>query len=239
MKYDQSHRLATSTDGKDRDWAFVHLFNTTLEWTVDLSTIPCGLNATFYSAKQSVGSQYVDACATNPSETEFDFMEANRDSWHTTLHLKVNDCGQAPPIGYGGTISKPEYLFKDTNGSTQNTYGAGDEFTINTLLPFQAKIVQTVNEQQQLVSVALSLTQNTRGVSVKLDSSNEEYPGWLQKFGEEINDTASDYGNVFYWSLWTGGLDWLESPPCPQGASTPTSDTDQYKISNIQVTSNT
>lgn len=239
IKYDQPHRLATSTDGKDRDWAFVPLFNTTLEWTVDLSTIPCGLNATFYSAKERVGSQYADACATNPPDTEFDFMEANRDSWHTTLHLKINDCGQAPPIGYGGTISNPEYMFKDAKGSVENTYGPGDQYTINTLLPFQAKIVQTVNAQQQLTSVELTLTQNTQSVSVTLDSSNEEYKGWLQEFGNEINNTTADYGNVFYWSLWTGGLDWLESPPCPAGASSPTTDADQYKISNIQVTSNT
>lgn len=238
IKYDQSHRLATSSNGTDKNWAFVPLFNTTLEWTVDLSTIPCGLNATFYSAKEQVGNTYADACATNPSETEFDFMEANRESWHTTLHCKENDCGQAPPIGYGGTISDPRYMFQDAKGSVKNTYGAGTQYTINTLMPFQAKLIQTVNDQKQLIAVKLTLTQNGQSIFAKIDSSNEEYPGKLQAFGEELDNTTLTYGNTFYWSLWTGGLDWLEAPPCPQGASAPTSDTDQYKISAITVTTN-
>lgn len=242
LAYNQSHRLATSSDGQDKDWAFVPLFNKTIQWTVDLSTVPCGLNATFYSTNLQQGQAYADACATNPGATEFDFMEANQYAWHSTLHLKSNDCGQAPPIGYGGTINNPKYLFTDTSTTSQtNTYGPGTQFSINTLLPFTATITQTVDSSTgNLTVVNVALTQTgasgtTRKITAQWDVTNEEYPGWLTQFGQQINDTSSTNGNVLFWSLWTGGLDWLESPPCPVGASASTDTSYVYSISDISI----
>lgn len=235
LQYNQSHRLATSSNGQDTQWAFVPLFNKTIEWTVDLSTVPCGLNATFYSGKETIGSAYADACATNPSATEFDLMEANQSSWHTTLHLKDNDCGSAPPIGFGGTINDPKYLFKNPDGSVDNTYGYGSDYTINTEKPFTAKIEQKVNDENVLESLTLTLTQGDKSIEAGFDSSNEEYPGWLQKFGEELNDVTEETGNVLFWSLWTGGLDWLESPPCPNGSSAATDPGFSYTISDMSI----
>jgi hypothetical protein len=244
MVYNSSHRLATSTNGQDQNWAFVPLFNKTIQWTVDLSTIPCGLNATFYSCNLKQGQSYADACATNPSATEFDFMEANQSAWHTTLHLQNNDCGSAPPIGIGGTISDSKYLFKNADGTTTNTYGLGIQYTINTQFPFTAAITQTVDSNGVLQKVQLTLAQsqsqlngigNGGQITAQWDETNEEYPGWLAAFGNEINTTSTTNGNVLFWSLWTGGLDWLESPPCPCGASAPTSDQDNYVISDMQI----
>jgi hypothetical protein len=241
IEYNQSHRLATSTNGQNTSWAFVPLFNKTIEWTVDLSNIPCGLNATYYSTNLTVGQQYADACATNPGATEFDFMEANQSAWHTTLHLKNNDCGSAPPIGYGGTITDPKYLFTDSaTGSQQNTYGPGTQYSVNTLFPFTASITQTI-VSGNLTTLTLTLTQtivsngtSTKRITAKFDATNEEYPGWLTAFGQEINDTSSTNGNVIFWSLWTGGLDWLESPPCPYGSSANTDPSYIYTLTDMQ-----
>ena len=244
LQYNQSHRLATSSNGQDTQWAFVPLFQKTIEWTVDLSKCPCGLTATFYSGKETINSEYADACATNPPATEFDFMEANRSSWHTTLHLQDNDCGSAPTIGYGGTINElspselEKYAFKNEDGSTDNTYGYGTEFTINTMNPFHAKIEQTVKTEdgkEVLESINLTLTQGEKRVKAGFDSSNEEFPGKLKKFGEELKDVSETTGNALFWSLWTGGLDWLESPPCEAGSTVDPSEPPEYtfKISDM------
>ena len=224
------NRLATSSNGQDRNWAFLPVFNKTLEWTIDFSNQPCGLNNSFYSAIQTIGSDYGDGCITNPPAAEFDFMEGNRSVWHTTLHLKDNDCGTAPSIGYGGTINQlppseiPKYAFKNEDGTTDNTYGYGSEFTINTEYPFQAKIEQNVNSENVLESITLTLSQGDKKVTAGFDSSNEEFPGKLKKFGEELNDVSDTTGNVIFWSLWgkaqTGAdLDWLETPPCEPGST--------------------
>ena len=106
-----SLRLSTSSTGKEGDWTYFDLLGKTLSWNVDLSNVPCGLNATFYSVYSKHGEGYRDACATYPSTTELDFMEANLYCWHTTLHRAHNDCGSAPPIGLGGTIQNSRYQF--------------------------------------------------------------------------------------------------------------------------------
>jgi hypothetical protein len=238
IAYNQSHRLATSSNGTDTNWAFVPLFSKIIEFDVDVSKIPCGLNATFYSTNLKIGSQYLDACATSPGATEFDFMEANKYAWHTTLHLKNNDCGSAPPIGFGGTINNSAYLFTDTTTISQTfTYGPGTQYSINTEYPFHVNITQTI-DSGNLTSVILTLSQTlnniTKSIRAQLDNTNEEYPGWLTEFGQEINTTSATQGNVLFWSLWTGGLDWLESPPCPQGVSPPVDPSNIYTISNMQ-----
>ena len=230
-----SLRLSTSPTGKSGTWTSFHVLGNTLSWTVDLSNVPCGLNATFYSVVLQNGQSYRDACATFPSTTELDFMEANQYAWHTTLHRGKNDCGPAPPIGCGGTISDPKYHFQDLthpeNKDTSFLYGPGESYKINTLFPFQASL-SFETETDELVAVGLILTQGLNSIGQSFTSDNEEYKGWLKGLGNEIKD-----GSVFVWSLWTGNMDWLESPPCPKWSSvkcTPTSC--QYTISNISLT---
>jgi len=71
-----------------------------------------------------------------------------------------------------------------------------------------------MDETNVLLEVFLTLYQDDRKVTASFTHENEEYVGWLRQFGEELNDTNQEYGNVIFWSLWTGDLDFLESPPC-------------------------
>uniref|UniRef100_A0A6C0K4R1 Uncharacterized protein n=1 Tax=viral metagenome TaxID=1070528 RepID=A0A6C0K4R1_9ZZZZ len=232
-----SLRLSTSPTGTDGNWSYFDLLGKTISWDVDLSNVPCGLNATFYSVYLQNGSQYLDACATNPATTELDFMEANLSSWHTTFHSKNNDCGGAPPLGYGGTINDPRYEFVDLSGVQKNPtllYGPGDQYVINTLLPFHASIALNTTAGV-LSSVVLTLTQGLGAIGQSYTTANEQYPGWLAQIGTEIVNTATS-GNVLVWSVWTGGLDWLESPPCSANAQpTCTSTSCQFTISNTSI----
>jgi hypothetical protein len=239
-----SLRLSTSPSGKSGDWTYFHLLGKSLAWTVDLSNVPCGMNATFYSVLLSQGNGYRDACATFPSTTEMDFMEANQYAWHTTLHRKSGDCGSAPPVGVGGTISDSRYLFYDFSGhQTQSSllYGPGTTYTINTLLPFQAKMDFILNSNNSstgdLVSVVITLSQDGNTIGQQFHVGNEEYKGWLAAIGKEIGVVDDSQGNVLVWSLWTGNLNWLESPPCGRGASPRCTDTScQFTISEISLT---
>jgi len=232
-----SLRLSTSPSGTSGNWSYFPVLGKTISWTVDLSNVPCGLNATFYSVVLEQGWGYRDACATFPSTTELDFMEANRYSWHTTLHRGKNDCGSAPPIGIGGTVSNasdPRYLFHDLVGQAPaNTlYGPGENYQINTLLPFQASI-SFHTESEVLVAVALVLSQGGHAIGQSFTETNEEYKGWLAGLGKEIVT-----GNVGVWSLWTGNLNWLESPPCGKGSSPKCTNTScQYTMSNFCISS--
>jgi hypothetical protein len=235
-----SLRLSTSSTGTNTHWTYFSLLGKTLSWDVDLSNVPCGLNATFYSVFLHDGNSYRDACATFPSTTELDFMEANRYAWHTTLHRGSNDCGSAPPIGIGGTIGDPRYQFQDRNGIQKNAsqlYGPGELFCINTLIPFHASISFEISSSSStLTSVVIILSQGAQSIGQTYDASNEEYKGWLLDLGQEIGAVTSTSGNVLVWSLWTGGLNWLESPPCGRN-SHPSCDANscQYTLSNISI----
>jgi len=233
-----SLRLSTSPSGTSGDWSYFSLLGKTLSWDVDLSNVPCGLNATFYSVYLSQGMGYRDACATFFSATELDFMEANRYAWHTTMHCAPNDCGGAPPMGFGGTISDPRYLFHDLSGQQtdpKRVYGPGEEYTINTLMPFHASITFGLDGTGNLSTTSVKLTQGSNAIGQQYDASNEQYKGWLAKLGQQMTcDTGK--GNVLVWSLWTGGLNWLESPPCGNGSNPKCTATScQYTLSNISI----
>jgi hypothetical protein len=232
-----SLRLSTSPTGKEGDWTYFSLLGKTISWEIDLSNVPCGLNSTFYSVYLKDGQSYKDACATYPSTTELDFMEANKYSWHTTLHRANNDCGSAPPIGFGGTINNSKYQFYDVSGQQKNVnllYGPGTQYLINTLENFTASIeFSTTNNILDSVNIILEQSGNKIGQSY--NSNNEEYKGWLEALGKEMVVTETS-GNVLVWSIWTGGLNWLESPPCGYN-SKPKCDSNscQYTISNINL----
>jgi len=232
-----SLRLSTSPSGTSGNWTYFSLLGKTLSWNVDLSNVPCGLNATFYSVHLAQGMGYRDACATFPTTTELDFMEANQHAWHTTLHRSSGDCGSAPPVGIGGTISDPRYLFYDVSGQQTNTsllYGPGSTYTINTLVPFQATMNFIQDDHHILQSVVITLHQAGNTIGQRWDADNEEYKGWLAALGKEMGVVDESQGNVLVWSLWTGGLNWLESPPCPRGCSPKCTATScQCTISNI------
>jgi len=233
-----SLRLSTSPTGTNTHWTYFSLLGKTLSWDVDLSNVPCGLNATFYSVFLHDGNSYRDACATFPSTTELDFMEANRYAWHTTLHRGSNDCGGAPPVGIGGTIQDPKYRFYDLNDIQKNAsqlYGPGGSYTIDTLLPFHASISFECTSGV-LTSVNIKLSQGAQGIGQSYTSSNEEYKGWLAALGTEMGAVTTTSGNVLVWSLWTGGLNWLESPPCGRN-SHPSCDADscRYTVSNTNI----
>ena len=233
-----SLRLSTSPSGTSGDWTFFNLLGRTLSWTVDLSNVPCGLNATFYAVSLTQKDGYHDACATFFTTTEVDFMEANQHAWHTTLHRGSHDCGSAPPVGIGGTISDPRYLLKDLHGEQKDSsllYGPGDTYTIDTRFPFQASVAFALDDKDRLEKVVLSLSQGDHAIGQQWDATNEEYKGWLEGLGNELVG-GNVKGNVLVWSLWTGGLGWLESPPCPGGSSPRcTSTSCQYTISDISI----
>jgi len=234
-----SLRLSTSPTGTEGNYYYFDLLGNKLSWNVDLSNVPCGLNATFYSVYLHNGDKYKDACATWTSTTELDFMEANQYCWHSTFHRASGDCGGAPPIGYGGTISDPRYLFKDLSGVQKDVkllYGPGTQYVINTAEVFSAS-VQFNSTSQELTSIEVVLEQDGNQIGQTLDSTNEQYKGWLAALGKEMMNTATS-GNVFVWSVWTGGLNWLESPPCGYNSFAKCNATScQYTVSETNITS--
>lgn len=223
------HRIATSVDGKDTNWAFVDMFNKSLSWTVNFGNsvttgIGCNRIATFYACTLPYGHEYVDAQVGYP---EFDFMEANLYGWHTTAHQHWDKEGLK--LGYGGDCPKKNY-FKDESGSIKNTYGPGPNFKINTLKEFRAFLTQKFDKNLNLEEMTITLKQNQNKISVS--SRNKSY---MNEFGKEYY--GNEFGNnAFFWSLWETDKSWLNTPPCPDGKID--SGTGPYVFKDLSILSN-
>lgn len=208
------------------DWQFFDILGQNITFNVNLSQIPCNYNLTFYSVTLQSNRPYCDA---QSGCTEVDFMEANAYAWHTTIHTKTDPSGT--PIGYGGTVTQytPNLQFTNSSGTDPNKlYGPG--LFIDTTKEFQASISFQVDNNNILTQIKTVLTQGTNQIF-------QTYP-YDQRYFEDISkqlQSTSTTGNVFIMSLWTGGLAWLQSPPCASQQYKPTSSEVLGIISDIQI----
>lgn len=191
-------------------WKYYDILNKQTTFTVFTGGVPCGYNLAFYTSAIPLNQPYCDG-QSGLDCTEIDYMECNAFSWHTTLH-KGNDDKGGVPIGVGGTIdqySQTEQRFIDYNGrSTQNVYGYGKEFLINTENEFKATFIMSAPSGIiTKVEVILEQGENKIGQIYK-----EPYQGYYEELSKELQLKK----NVLVVSGWTGGMDWLDSPPCPQ-----------------------
>ena len=208
-----SHELSTTKNGCQTDWKTFNLFQKTLKWTVNIGNngdgVGCGCNASFYSVPLKEGEDYRDAQSDDPLP-EFDFMEANQSAWQTTIH---NDPGGIF-IGTGGDVERlddDQYKFQSEDGTTENTYGKGNSFIINTEKEFMATLKQTF-EGDSLIGISVELQQDGKKIVASFPSETKND---LKTFGKNFYNEEEGRKPVLFWSLWdSDSMEWLDSPPC-------------------------
>ena len=210
---------STCTDACD--WKYYDLLNKKISFTVFCGSVACGYNLTFYTSAIPKNSPYCDG---QNGCTEIDFMECNAMSWHSTLHL-ANDDKDGTPIGVGGTIDKysqTDHRFIDYKGGQSiDVYGNGSQFLINTEGEFRVDFIVTA-PSRKITQIEVILYQNQNKIGRIYP---EPYAGYFEKLSDELARNQ----NVLISSAWTGGMDWLDVPPCPY---TPSS-TDPVYIKDI------
>ena len=148
-----------------------NLLGGSVEWDLDLSNHECGCLATWYLVKMpgkdqdgniwmdTDGYGYCDANMGNGNWCpEFDIMEANKYSWATTPHKcdSPNDKGFYNNCDKGGTCAQ-----NIVDQLAYNGYGPGSDHTINTDLPFHAK-VDFNSDNGKFSSFTVTMSQNGR-----------------------------------------------------------------------------
>jgi hypothetical protein len=194
-------------DGTQCDWAFYDLLNTTITFKTHLGNIPCGKNFAFYTSAIPKNKNYCDA---QNGCTEIDIMEANAHSWHTTMH-KANGDKDGTPIGFGGTIqNKSKYSFIGEKGETDNLYGYGSNYMIDTTKEILVTILFK-SKNNDLVDIYLSLEQSGKKIHQLYSPQNENY---YKELGKELIGKK----HVLIISMWggdVGSMTWMDTPPCP------------------------
>jgi len=213
-----------SCTGDACSWKYYDLLNKVITFTVFIGNVPCGYNVALYTSTIPSQQKYCDA---QDGCTEIDFMECNAFGWHTTLHKATGDRDGAP-IGVGGTIDQYQQTkqrFVDYHGTaTTDVYGYGDPYLINTQKPFDVSFSMYA-PSGVITRVEVILEQGSNKIG---QIYTEPYDGYYQDLSKELATKQ----NVLIASAWTGGMDWLDSPPCPQTTSLTT----PASIQNIKIT---
>ena len=205
-----------------------NLLGGSVEWDIDLSNHECGCIAAWYTVrmpgKDESGNLWMDTdgygyCDANQVDgnwcPEMDIMEANKYSWATTPHKCDNPSAQG------------HYYYCDQGGTGQqniydklpwNAYGPGQDYTINTDLPFHAK-VEFFEDGGQFSAFTTTFTQN--GKSTSMTDSD----GYLSAMTEDMKSNM-----VFVISNWGGDASWLWHDRCSGTCNWPS-----LTISNIKV----
>ena len=218
-----------SLDLSNPDYFTPNLLGGSIEWDVDLSDHECGCIAAFYlvsmPGKHDDGSLWMDTdgwgyCDANQVDgnwcPEFDLMEANKWSWATTPHKcdAPNDKGHYYHCDQGGQCAQ-----NITDQLEWSGYGPGDSYTINTDLPFHAKIEFFADGAGQFSTFTTTMTQNGREQAMTGDCSY-------------LNNMSSDLSNGmgFVVSNWGGDASWLWHDRCQGSCNWP-----ELSVSNIKV----
>ena len=94
---------------------------------------------------------------------------------------------------------------------TQNTYGKGNSFIINTEKEFMATLKQTF-EGYSLIGISVELQQDDKKIVASFPSETKNE---LITFGKNFYNEEEGRKPVLFWSLWdSDSMEWLDSPPC-------------------------
>lgn len=202
----------------------LNLLGKTMEFDVDLAGADCGCNAAFYlvSMRQNpqpskCGDYYCDAndvCGV--SCAEIDIMEANKFSWHSTLHTSHDHSGLGGGYGGGSGYNGP----RDWTGSQ---YAPGGS-CIDTSKRFHVAVSFPTDNQGTLQAMEVTLSQVGHSCSVSTRVAN--YAGMV----ELTAALAKGMTPVFsYWSsddmLWMDGKGTDGQGPCATDSPSKCSDT--------------
>lgn len=224
-RYDHKQYLAPKLLGK------------TLRYSVDLSKAGCGCNAAVYltSMKQNTrpgtcSDYYCDANSVcGEACTEIDLQEANRYSWHSTLHGSADTDGVAAGYGGGG---------RHWSGPRQWDafhYAPGGR-CIDTLEPFNVSVSFPVDSTGSLAGMQVTLSQD--GHPCPLALSLDEYQG-MAEVARALDSGMTPV--VSYWSsddmLWLDGKGSDDLGPCEKDAAEQCGDTVaffDFSVSDIE-----
>lgn len=104
-------------------------------------------------------------------------------------------------------------------------YGFGDEYLINTQKEFHVTI-RMVAPSGIITQVEIILEQGSHKIG---QTYKQPFDGYYEQLSKELQTKQ----NVFVVSAWTGSMDWLDTPPCPQ----PTPPTSAAYIKDIVISS--
>jgi len=155
----------------------LNLLGKTLNFTADVSNAGCGCNAALYLVSMRQNTQpsechdfYCDANSVcGVSCAEIDIMEANKFSWHSTLHSAHDHNGVGGGYGGGSSFNGP----RDWDSSQ---YGPGAS-CIDTRKPFHVSVSFPVNLHGVLAGMDVTLMQ---GGPCKLSTSLHQYIGMAE-----------------------------------------------------------
>jgi len=180
----------------------VKLLGGSITFTVDISSIGCGLNAAFYlvsmpaSSSGQNGDYYCDANSVGGVAcSEMDLFEANRHAIQITPHRCTSS-----------TSCDPNGCAKNTQ-SISKGFGPDSSFTINSLSSFTVKISFAKGSDGTLSGITSLISQGSK--SITLTHGSECGSGYLSLMGTALNN-----GMVPVWSYWGGSMSWLDSPAC-------------------------
>jgi len=179
------------------------LLGGSIQFTVDLSEVGCGLNAAFYlvslpaAGAGSNGDYYCDAnCVGGSCCSEMDLFEANRHAIQITAHQCT---GGTSGCDSGGCA-------KNTQSLGSSAFGPGASYTINSLQTFTVKISFT-SSGGTLSHITSVISQGSN--SITLSHGSECGSTYLATIGKAISA-----GMVPTFSYWGGSMSWLDSPAC-------------------------
>ena len=145
-----------------------NLLGGTIEYDVDLSHSGCSCNAALYLISMPAkdwngvptagkgGDYYCDANnVCGQSCAEIDIQEANKLSWHSTLHSMHDKIGVGKGVGGGGVG------WSGPRDWSTSEYGPGAS-CINTSKPFQVEVAFPADANCQLVGMEITLSQVAR-----------------------------------------------------------------------------
>lgn len=213
-------------DDAQKSYVIFKLVNAELSLDIDLSEIPCGMNAAIYTAElpadgiaptheagAKYGGGYCDAnyvgglgCA------EFDIVEANKASIVYTSHGCVPDTGLAPKgnisCDMSGTAANPYW-------SDKKFYGPGHQFAVDTLHKFTIVTQFKGNERGELQSIDRIFIQNGKQIP---------QPNNIKTTLDQVS-ASFNVGHVLIFTIWAsdGDMSWLDAGdngPCDASQET-------------------
>merc|ERR1712060_341849 len=194
-----------------------------MQYEVDLSGIPCGCITAMYQvlmpAKQADGSLFDRAywyCGAQQSKfngmscPEFDIMEANQWGFHTTAH----PCDGPDEFGYYANDAcdfQGQCVVDIEDVGATDRYGPGEQFDINTLLPYTVRI-DYHDFEGHFVGYTTTLTQGDQTI---------ELTGDCRDYLNRMTDNVID-GMAFVVSIWRPrSARWLQGDRCDEKCEWP------------------